>query len=58
MILLTLEWVDKISLLGFPSATSKWTELATQCVSITISKGINAHQKSQSFSFHVGENVY
>ena len=45
MILLTLEQGDVMSLLAFPSASGKWTKLAADHVSITISKGINANQK-------------
>ena len=50
MILLTLEEGDVMALLAFPSAAGKWTKLAADHVSITISKGINANQKFQSFT--------
>ena len=58
MILLTLEPGDVMSLLAFPSAAGKWTKLAADHVSISISKGINANQRFQSFSFLAGESVY
>ena len=45
MILLTLEQDDALSLISFPTAASKWTKLAADHVSITASKGINAHQR-------------
>ena len=58
MILLTLEPGDVMSLLAFPSAAGKWAKLAADHVSITISKGINANKKFQSFLFLAGESVY
>ena len=58
MILLMLKQGDVMALLAFPSAAGKWTNLAANHVSITISKGINAIQKFQSFSYMAGESVY
>ena len=55
-ILLTLEQKDVMTLLAFITTTSKCTKLAVHHVSITASKGINAHQRFQSFAFFL-ENL-
>ena len=39
-------------------AASKWTKLAADHVSITASKGINAHPRFQAFAFIPRETVY